>query len=173
MVMGNLVHTSTVLLRRSRLEQVGGFDETPRPVGEDFDFHLRTCRAGPLAFADVASIECRIGREDQLTRPELSILMAHAFLKTIEPLARDGGRGIDMPSSMVQSVRAEAHAWIGRESLAHGDRRAARKHLAESLRVRALVPSTLPFFALSCGRDATFPVARQVVRVAKRVVRQR
>ena len=53
MVMGNLVHTPTVLLRRSRLEQVELFDETLRLAGEDFDFHLRTCRVGPVAFADV------------------------------------------------------------------------------------------------------------------------
>jgi hypothetical protein len=30
MIMGNLVHTSTTVLRRDRLERVGGFDETLR-----------------------------------------------------------------------------------------------------------------------------------------------
>jgi len=170
MVMGNLVHTPTVLLRRSRLEQVGFFDETLRLAGEDFDFHLRTCRAGPVAFADVASITYQVGQDDQITRPELGIHMARAFLKTIDPLVKDGARGVDLPRAMIESVQAEAHAWIGRESLASGDRRGARKHLTESLRHRALAPSTLLLFALSCGPDATFPLARRIVRVAKRAL---
>jgi glycosyltransferase involved in cell wall biosynthesis len=45
MLMGNLVHTSTVVLRRERLERVKGFDEQLRHCGEDYDFHLLTCRA--------------------------------------------------------------------------------------------------------------------------------
>lgn len=170
-VMGNLVHTSTVLLKRSRLEQVGAFDEGLR-VGEDFGFHLRTCRAGPVAFADVASIRYRVGAEDQLTRPELQVEMARAFLDTIGPLLGDGQREVALPPRMVEAVLAEAHAWVGRESLAHGDRREARSQLARSLRHRALVPSTLLLLALACGPESAFPAARSVVRTAKRAMRR-
>lgn len=66
MVMGNLVHTSTVLLRRARFQIVGGFDETLKPAGEDFGFHLRTWQQGPVAFADVASIRYQVGCPDRL-----------------------------------------------------------------------------------------------------------
>jgi hypothetical protein len=84
MVVGNLIHTSTILLRRERAEKVGLFDDTLKYSGEDFNFHLRTCRSGPVAFADVASIEYRVGAADQLTRPEYNIHIAKNFLKTIE-----------------------------------------------------------------------------------------
>ena len=39
MVMGNLVHTSTVMLRRAWAQQLGGFP-VDRPIGEDDDSNL-------------------------------------------------------------------------------------------------------------------------------------
>ena len=68
MIMGNLVHTPTVLLRRDRLDKVGGFNEELRISGEDYDFHLRTCREGPVGFIDMATIRYQTGNPDQLTR---------------------------------------------------------------------------------------------------------
>src|SRR5882724_1813362 len=53
MITGNLVHTSTVLLRRERFEKVREFDVNLRYSGEDYDFHLRTCREGDVAYLDV------------------------------------------------------------------------------------------------------------------------
>ena len=170
MVMGNLVHTSTVLLRRARLEQVGCFDEALR-MGEDYGFHLRTCQAGPVAFADVPSIRYQLGRLDHLGRSEHGIHIARNFLNTIEPVIKQGRHRVNLPDSMLASVQAEAHAWIGRESLAQGDSREARKHLVESLRHR-MVPSTLLLLAVSCGPDRTFPTTRKVVQAAKRALRR-
>ena len=68
MIMGNLVHTSTVLLRRDRLEKVRGFNEDLRLSGEDYDFHLRTCREGPVGFIDRATIDYQTGLPDRLTQ---------------------------------------------------------------------------------------------------------
>jgi GT2 family glycosyltransferase len=172
MIMGNLVHTSTVLLRRERFEQVGGFDESLKPSGEDFDFHLRTCRAGPVAYADIASIQYRVKGADQLSRSEYGIHVARNFLRTIEPVLKEDKHRIRLPASMLTSVQAEAHAWLGRELLAHGDRPGARKHLAESLRYRSLVPSAWLLYAMSCGPSFAYPVARGVVRAAKRALRR-
>jgi glycosyltransferase involved in cell wall biosynthesis len=166
MVMGNLVHTSTVLIRRERLEQVGEFDETLKPSGEDFDFHLRTCLAGPVAFVDVASIEYQVSAADQLSSSRYKIYIAQNFLKTIEPLLVEKGR-INLPPSMLAAVQAEAHAWIGRESLAIGDRKRAREHLVVSLKHRAFSVRALALLALSCGPSFSYPFARAVVRTAK------
>jgi GT2 family glycosyltransferase len=166
---GNLVHTSTVLLRRERLEQVGLFVDSMR-FGEDFEFHLRTCRLGPVAFADVETIRYQIGRGDQMIRDEFQIKFARAFLATIEPLLADVGPEVKLPRRTVDTVLAEAHAWIGREALVHGERLEARTHLAESLRHRTLAPATLGLLILACGPDSAFPIAREVVRTAKRVI---
>jgi glycosyltransferase involved in cell wall biosynthesis len=171
MIMGNLVHTSTVLLRRERFEPLGGFDESLKPSGEDYDFHLRTCQAGPVAYADVASIQYQVGGADQLSGPDYGPHIARNFLRTIESALKEGRHRIRLPASMLESVQAEAHAWLGRELLAHGDRPGARRHLAESLRHRSFVPSALLLFALSCGPSFTYPLARGVVRAAKRALR--
>src|SRR5204862_2365487 len=76
MFFGNLVHTSTVLLRRDRLHSVGGFNETFRPAGEDYDFHWRTCREGPVGFLDAATIQYRVAAEDQLSGPTYRVPIA-------------------------------------------------------------------------------------------------
>src|SRR5262245_28512438 len=73
MVMGNLVHTSTVLLRRDRLAAVKKFNEELRVSGEDYDFHLRTCRAGPVGYADVSAVHYQTGMPDRLTRPSYRV----------------------------------------------------------------------------------------------------
>jgi glycosyltransferase involved in cell wall biosynthesis len=172
MIMGNLVHTSTVLLRRERLDKVGGFDESLKPSGEDYDFHLRTCQAGPVAYADVATIQYRVGGADQLTGSVYGPHIARNFLRTIELVLKEGKHRIHLPASMLATVQAEAHAWLGRELLAHGDRPGARRHLAESLRHRTFVPSALLLFVLSCGPSFTYPLARGVVRTAKRMFRR-
>jgi glycosyltransferase involved in cell wall biosynthesis len=133
MIMGNLVHTSTVLLRRDWAQRVGGFPEDRR-TGEDYDFHLRTCRLGPVAFLDVPSTLYQRGMPDRLTRPDLRIKLARAFLETLErALAEDADR-ITLPPAMIRAARAEANAWIGTVLFDEGNFAEARPYLAESLR---------------------------------------
>jgi glycosyltransferase involved in cell wall biosynthesis len=134
MIMGNLVHTSTVLLRRDRQQVVGEFREEMR-TGEDYDFHLRTCRAGPVAFLDAASIRYQLGRADRLTRAGLSWQMARNFLDTIEPvIARERDR-INLPQWMIARSRANGHYWVGECALTAGRHREAVTHLAASLQL--------------------------------------
>jgi glycosyltransferase involved in cell wall biosynthesis len=140
MITGNLVHTSTVLLRRERFEKVREFDVNLRYSGEDYDFHLRTCREGDVAYLDVSSILYQRGREDQLTNRTYAVHMAENFLKTVnKALARDRDR-VMLPPAMLDNVMAEAHAWIGEERLDRGDRDDAWRHLGTSLRFRPWQP---------------------------------
>ncbi len=170
MVMGNLVHTSTVLLRRSRCDQVAAFNEGLARSGEDFDFHLRTCRAGPVAFVDVPSIQYQIGRGDQLTHPRYGIDLAKNFLKTIAPvLAADGAR-IRQPEWKLRAVQAFAHGWIARESLAHGDHRGARRHFAQSLRLQPWQPGSYPYVALALAPHFVDSGARESARMLRRAL---
>ncbi len=82
MVMGNLVHTSTTVLTRARYETVREFDIDLRIAGEDYDFHLRTCRGGPVAFIDVPTIQYQLGFADRLSQHTGQV--AKNFLKTLE-----------------------------------------------------------------------------------------
>ena len=141
MITGNLVHTSTVLLRRERFEKVREFDVELRYSGEDHDFHLRTCREGDVAYLDVSSILYQWGRQDQLTvNPAYTVHMAENFLKTInKAIARDRER-VTLSPEMIDTVMAEAHAWIGECRLTLGERDLAWRHLGTSLRFRPWQP---------------------------------
>jgi GT2 family glycosyltransferase len=134
MVMGNLVHTSTVVLRRERLERVGGFDESLRRTGEDYDFHLRTCREGPVGLLDLPAIRYQQGMPDRLTAPHLRIHMAENLLRTIEPVIAHDREKIALPDQTLRRRLAQIHAWIGYERLERGEVALARKHLLLSLR---------------------------------------
>jgi glycosyltransferase involved in cell wall biosynthesis len=148
MVMGNLVHTSTVVLRRDRLEKVRAFNEDLRVSGEDHDFHLRTCREGPVAFVDLATIRYQRGMPDQLTRHRL--FAAVNFLTTVsEAVERDGER-ITLPPWMLNEVFAEANAWVGEVHALQGDYPEARRHLARSLVYKKWQPRAVAMLALCC-----------------------
>lgn len=149
MIMGNLVHTSTVLLRRERFEKVREFNESLRYSGEDYDFHLRTCREGVVAFAAVASIAYTRGMPDQLTGSAFTIHRARNFLKTIEPhILRDRHR-IDLPQHMIDYVLSEAHYYVGESALDIGGLGEARTHLYKTLRLRLWQPRAAALFLLS------------------------
>ena len=141
MITGNLVHTSTVLLRRERFEQVREFDVSLRYSGEDYDFHLRTCREGDVAYLDVSAILYQRGREDQLTvNRAYTVHMAENFLATVnKALARDRDR-VTLSPKQLDHVLAEAHAWVGEQRLELGERDQARHHLGTSLRFRPWQP---------------------------------
>jgi GT2 family glycosyltransferase len=134
MLMGNLVHTSTTLLRRSLLQRIGAFPEQYRHAGEDYDFHLRTCREGLVGLLDLPTILYQIGLEDRVTRPGNNIHFARSYLQTLTTaLDRDRAR-ITLPKRMIRQALAAAHGWIGSAALDEGDRAEARSHLWQSLR---------------------------------------
>lgn len=133
MLLGNHVHTSTVLLRRSRLRHVGLFDERLRKSGEDYEFHLRTCYYGPVALIEASSILYRIGSLDQLTQPAYIIYMARNDLTTVETWLARGKDRIKLSLAQVAHRLAESHAWIGECELGLGNRFEALKQLTLSL----------------------------------------
>jgi glycosyltransferase involved in cell wall biosynthesis len=133
LVLGNLVLPSSVLMTRERLERVGRFDETLEVAGEDFDFFLRVCREGPVAFADVPSVLYQVGEADQLTHPSRTMYMARNYVRTLEhALDRDRER-IDLDPELVRRARAHGHTWAAQAYLDAGDLRAARPHLRAAI----------------------------------------
>jgi glycosyltransferase involved in cell wall biosynthesis len=170
MVMGNLVHTSTVLLRRARFEQVRCFDESMR-TGEDYDFHLRTCRAGPVAFLDAAAILYQRGRPDQLSRSDLGIEIARNFLRTIEPVIERDRARITLPDWMIARALADGHQWLGETALLAGQNAEARVHLATSLRLYPWKARTALLLAGALPPPAASRLLRKGLRRIKRALR--
>ncbi len=149
MVVGNLVLPSAAILTRARLAAVGGYDEKLAVAGEDFDFFLRTCRAGPVAFIDVPTVLKQGERADALTHPSKRLYLARNYVTTMEgALARDAGR-IKLDPEVVRGARAYGHAWIGLSYLESGDAAGARRHLRRSLRLAPGNPRTFVLLALA------------------------
>jgi glycosyltransferase involved in cell wall biosynthesis len=147
MVLGNLVHTSTVLLRRERVKKVGFFDESFR-TGEDYPFHLKTCKEGPVAYIDAVTIRYCIGLADALTSPEKMLQISLNFVRTLEEtLALERGR-LTLPAPLIQEALADAYAWTGQEHLNAGLAREARAFFVKSIRANPKDLSRLkPLFA--------------------------
>jgi GT2 family glycosyltransferase len=167
MVMGNLVHTSTVLLRRERLSKVRGFNEELRVSGEDYDFHLRTCREGPVGFVDLATIHYQTGMPDRLTRPVYKLHAATNCLRTILPALKNDRNRIRLPPAMIRSRLAEVHDWIGEVSMEMGLAANARRHLLASLRQDPMQPRVLRLLALSALPFGLSVSARKLFRSVK------
>jgi len=146
MVMGNLVHTSTVLLRRDRFERVGGFDEVLRQSGEDYDFHLRTCREGPVGFVDIETISYQTGMSDQLVRD--SYWLARNFLRTVTRTLEQDKDRITLPPRLVNEVLAHANSWVAETLIPLGELRDARNHFWRSLRYKPWQPRAAAQLAL-------------------------
>jgi glycosyltransferase involved in cell wall biosynthesis len=140
MILGNLVHTSTVLIRRSRLEQVGGFDESLIKSGGDYDFHLHTCFYGPVGFLDAASILYRTGVEDQLTARRYMANTARNNLATVRKWLARGGERITLPANVIRHHLAECYEWLGSEKFLAGDEWGGRADHFRSLRLRPWQP---------------------------------
>jgi GT2 family glycosyltransferase len=165
LILGALIHTSSVVLRRERLDDVGRFDEL-MPTGEDYEFYLRVCRAGPVAFADVADTRYQIGTRDRLSGPAMSLAIAKAYLQVLDAtLARDGDR-ITLPPSTIAAARAYAHRWVGEVHLQEGSAGMARRHLAESLRLRPAQPRAFVLLGLALLPRGLFQL---IVRWRRRV----
>jgi hypothetical protein len=154
MVLGNLVHTSTALLRRERLLKVGFFREDYRKGGEDYDFHLRTCREGPVAFADSVRISYKIGMEDALTVPENSIHMATSFVETFERTLAENRARINLPETRIRDCAANAYSWAGQACLANGQISRGIGYLAKSLKTKPFQPALLKNAAVALKASA-------------------
>jgi glycosyltransferase involved in cell wall biosynthesis len=149
MVVGNLVLPSAAILTRARLQDVGGYDESLPVSGEDFDFFLRTCRAGPVAFVDVPTVLKQADLPDALTHPSRRLHLARNYVTTMEgALARDAGR-IRLDPEVVREARAYGHAWTGQGYLESGDAAAARRHLRRSLRLEPRRPRAIALWLLA------------------------
>lgn len=139
MILGNLV-SPTVLLTRARLRDIGGFDESLRRSGEDYEFYLRACYGGATAFLDAPAMQYRVGADDQLTAEQFQIDMARNNLTTVLRWTEQGRDHITLPASMLNARLAKSYAWAGEQELRAGDVVSARRHLWKSVRINAREP---------------------------------
>jgi glycosyltransferase involved in cell wall biosynthesis len=172
MLMGNLVHTSTVLMRRERLQQIGGFDTELRRTGEDYDFHLRNCACGPVALLDEPSILYRVGADDQLTASRYNLQMARNNLTTIQKAIARAGDRLPLSKSAIAGRLARSHGWLGREELRSGDRHEARRQFGKSLAQRPLQPTVQALWLMTWLPGSATRAVRELWQRAKALGRK-
>jgi GT2 family glycosyltransferase len=171
MILGSLVHTSTVLVRRERYEHVKFFREELAPAGEDYDFHLRTCRAGKVAFLNKSAILYQVGRPDQLTRPEFKLTIAINSLRTIEPFLKSERQRINLPDWMIRETLAVSHYCLSEHYLTMGCRKDAIRHFFLSLRYKPWQPRVYAFIPMTFLPMGLTDGLRKLYRTCKTTVK--
>lgn len=126
---GNFIKTSTVMMKRQVLAEVGTFDPQWR-TEEDYDLWLRAAAVGPMVYLDQAVVDVR-RRSGQLTAASNAATVvenAAGVVLAHEPLARQ-----QIVSSEVDQRLAELHRILASVRLFQGkhqqSRQAARKAL--------------------------------------------
>jgi GT2 family glycosyltransferase len=132
-LLGNLLHTSTVLVRRAWVERVGGFDSTFVRAGEDYEFYVRLCSVGPVIFIDAPSTLYCVGAPDQLTRPSMLLEIARNNLRTIHKWVPHAGSHLTIPRRSMRARFANSYGWLGEVELDAGHRLAAARSLVASI----------------------------------------
>lgn len=146
MFSGNLVHPSTAIVRRTRLQKSGPFEpEITGHGAEDYHFYFRICSHGPVAFLDAPTTLYRVHPSQLSTRNRLH--EARGNLKVVQHWLER--RPPTLPEPVVRRGLASSHAWLGAEELSAGDTRAAARHLWLSLRHDNRQPDTMLLFLVS------------------------
>lgn len=166
MFMGNLVHTSTALLRRDRQMKVGFFDVDLIKSGEDYDFHFRTCREGDVAYIDVPSIRYQVGGSDQLTQPEYIGWIATNNLRTLTRMYDQAKDEIRLPKWMIRRRLSDSYAWAGLTQF-NINRATARSLMMKSLCIRPAQSKLLVYLCLSMLPSSA---VEKVIRSEKRIL---
>ena len=150
-LLGNLIHTSTVLFRRTWCQRTGGFDESYERAGEDYEFYIRLSSVGPVVFIDAPSTHYRIGGADQLTAaPGMILEIARNNLRAIQTWAPAAGRDAALPSRVIRRRFSQSFAWVGEAELEAGHRMMAARRLSNSLAVSPGLDKRI-FLLASCA----------------------
>jgi glycosyltransferase involved in cell wall biosynthesis len=163
-LLGNMIHTSTVLFRRSWCGLTGGFDESYARAGEDYELYIRLTSVGQVVFIDAPSTLYRIGAADQLTAPSMILEIARNNLRAVETWMPRSGSDVKLSSRQIRLRFAESFAWLGEAELDAGHSWNAARRLGKSIYVVPRLDRTALLLA-SCAVPAPL---RDGLREARR-----
>jgi len=162
--LGNMINTSSVLVRRALFTDAGAFDEALR-TQEDYDLWLRIAERAPLAFVERSLVVTR-RRPGQLTARENVLEIAEVSLDVVERAACRGPARL--PRALVRTRLRDKRRSVGWCRLAAGDRRGARRALRSSLSAGPLDLRTLGAFVWTFAPDAVVRLVRATIRTVRR-----
>lgn len=159
MVIGNLIHTSTVVARAERLRKAGFYDAACHP-SEDQDYYFRVCETGPVALADAVLVHYTIGGEDAASSPKRGLALSTSYLHVLEKLMDHEGARKRLKPDLLRPTLAGAHRWVGRSYLSHGESQKARHHFWQALKISPEAPETAKYLAATFLPNAALRVVR-------------
>jgi len=163
MVIGNLVHTSTVVARADCLAKAGEYDQTVHP-SEDQDYYYRVCLTGPVALIDVVTIHYQIGAADAASGDARYFELATSSMAVFKRLKPRINNDLLITKEIIRNKALQLHKWVGIASLHKGKRVEARGHLFKLLKHTPLDVQTLILFLMAC-----IPYSLEIVRLLKRL----
>lgn len=164
------VHGS-VLMRRTAVERVGGYDPT-MAHSEDYDLWLRLARSDPVRNVDEPLYWLRLGEESvyasRLREAKLYGRFARDRLAGRVPAsleARVREAGVEPYYEWLSPTdRAALHRSVGQEFLRYGQRREARQHLWRALWLARPGLATVALYGLSFCPGVVVDLAVRAVR---------
>lgn len=135
-MLGNLLHTSTVMFARKSLARSGGFDDAFPRTGEDYEFYVRLTSTGDVVLLDAPSVIYRIGAEHQLGGPAMMLEIARNDLRTLRQWLPERASRLSLPAPVIRKRISDSIEWVAHTELDAGHKWSAARHFIESLVTR-------------------------------------
>jgi hypothetical protein len=138
LLLGNLMMPSAVMVRRNAAGEFDRFDETLK-IEEGYEYFMRVCLAGPVAFLDVSTFRYERGRADHLWKPEYPPAVAHrlsqSYLRVMESAVARGRNRYRLPQRLLARQVAGAHGAVADSAILVGERGVAIRHFLRCLQL--------------------------------------
>ncbi len=149
LIIGNLVHTSTVVARTDRLLKAGEYDQSVHP-SEDQDYYYRVCLTGPVALIDTVTIHYEIGSADAASGEARYYELATSSMKVFNRLREQMTKDLQIPQEIIKQKEIDLHRWVGHASFHKGQVAKARRHLMKHLMHSPFDKASLIYLLLTC-----------------------
>ncbi|MGO9019940.1 MAG: glycosyltransferase family 2 protein [Syntrophobacteraceae bacterium] len=156
--------TSSIMIKRSFFEQIGGFDENIR-ISEDIDLATRVNSSGSIAYVDSTLFEYRITSDSLSRNPEKSLIGSIELLKKLE-----SGDIHDNTYAYIKRHRRKSFSSLANFLFSEGRLCEARHWYGKSLLEGPRLMDMVYFFATFFGQQNIGRLRRLKQLIAKVVI---
>jgi len=147
-VIGNLVHTSTVMARTECIFKAGEYDQSVHPA-EDQDYYYRLCLTGPVALIDTVTIHYQVGAADAASGEARFYEVAVSAMKVFNRLRGRSDDIFPLSKELIEQKETDLNRWVGLASFHKGKIADARHYLKKRLMHNPNDKASLIYFILT------------------------
>ncbi len=163
LVIGNLVHTSTVVARAGSILKAGEYDQSVHP-SEDQDYYYRVCLTGPVALIDDVTIHYQIGAADAASGDHRFYEMATSAMMVFNRLREKAGNNSQISGNIIKKKETDLFKWVGEASFHKGRMADARRYLLKRIMRPPFDIRSLIFLLMACT-----PYSSDMLRYVQRM----